>query len=289
MPGETILGSGFATHAGGKGANQAVAAARASASVTMVGRLGSDSGAAFLRAALFDDGINVDSVGTCKHDPTGTALITVADTGENTIVVVPGANALLRPVHVDDAVARGAFTHATVVMAQLEIPLDAVAAGFAAARAVGAHTILNAAPAQEIPAQLLELVDVLVVNETELRIVVGTTSTKPQDWANDLLRVGSIGTIVLTLGDQGVVFATRSSPDGGWVADSVPGHPVEVVDSTAAGDTFCGYLAAALADGQELGPACALANAAAAMACTKAGAQPSIPRLDEVRAFVSHR
>lgn len=280
MPGETLLGTDFATHPGGKGANQAVAAARAGASVAMIGRLGPDSGADLLRGVLDQAGVNTSSIGTCKHDPTGTALITVSDAGENTIVVVPGANAMLRRVHVDDAVAAGVFAGARIVLAQLEIPLDVVLAGFEAAKKVGAQTIMNAAPAQVLPVDVLALTDILVVNETELAVVVGTDSTDPSAWP----AIGAVSTIVLTLGEQGVVFGR---PGGGNVeAGSVPGLSVSVVDTTAAGDTFCGYLAAGLASGASLAESCRRANAAAALACTKAGAQPSIPQAADVGVFL---
>ena len=286
LPGETLLGSGLATHSGGKGANQAVAASRAGASVAMIGRIGADSGADLLRHELTNAGVDISSIGTCQHDPTGTALITVADTGENTIIVVPGANALLRSVHVDDAFAAGVFDDARVVLAQLEIPLAAVRAGLVAGRSVGARTILNAAPSQPLPDDILDLVDVLVVNEREFADLVGVASIDPLHWPT----IGAVSTVVLTRGADGVVFG----PPGPVGADghdpelgSLCGYRVSVVDTTAAGDTFCGYLAAALADGQSLSAACRLANAAAALACTKAGAQPSIPVLDDVRAYLA--
>jgi ribokinase len=278
-PGETLIGTGFATHPGGKGANQAVAVGRAGSSVSMIGRVGPDSGAALLRETLTDAHVDITAIGTCKHDPTGTALITVSSVGENTIVVVPGANSMLRPVHIEDAANTGVFGAAKVVLCQLEIPLDCVVAAFTAARSVGARTILNAAPAQVLTNQVLDLVDVLVVNETELAVAGGSALTDPAQWHP----LGSVSTIVLTLGDRGVVFGTPGTGEG---SGSLAGYKVNVVDTTAAGDTFCGYLAAGLALGQSVGDACAVANAAAALACTKAGAQPSIPTADEVEFFL---
>ena len=275
-PGETLLGSDFSTHPGGKGANQAVAAARAGASVAMVGRLGTDAGAELLRSELAKAGVDISSIGRCTHDPTGTALITVADSGENTIIVVPGANAKLRPVHIDDAAA--VFAHARVVMAQLEIPLDVVTASFARGRSVGAVTILNAAPSRLLDPTLLDLVDILVVNETELLETVGVASLDPRDWPV----VGSVKTIVVTIGREGVVFGASGS-----TGTSVPGHPIDPVDTTAAGDTFCGYLAAGIAAGLGLEATCKRANAAAAVACLRAGAQPSIPNAAAVDAFLA--
>lgn len=287
QPGETLLGSGLATHPGGKGANQAVAASRAGASVAMIGRLGADSGAEFLRRELVSAGVDITPIGTCQHDPTGTALITVTDTGENTIIVVPGANGLLQAAHVDDALVAGVFDGAKVVLVQLEIPLAAVRAGLMAARSVGARTMLNAAPSQPLPADIVQLVDVLVVNEGEFFDLVGSSSVDPVDWPP----IGGVATVVLTLGPGGVVFGAPGVAAAGErdpaSSGSLPGYRIEVVDTTAAGDTLCGYLAAALAQGQTLNAACRLANAAAALACTKPGAQPSIPFLDDVLHFLA--
>ena len=280
VPGETLLGTGFATHAGGKGANQAVAAARAEASTALIGRMGADSGADFLRAELTAAGVDIAGVGTCRHDPTGTAIITVADSGENTIVVVPGANALVRDAHVDDAIATGLLTAARVVMAQLEIPLGVVRHGFEAAHRNGAITMLNAAPMTVLPPELLAVTDVLVVNETELEQLTGSPSTSFAEAQWSVL--GSITEVVVTLGGDGAVVLRRVGE-----TVRVDGYVVEVVDTTGAGDTFCGYLAAAIAAGVDFTAAVGHANAAAALACTKAGAQPSIPTAVEVAAFVS--
>ena len=289
IPGETVLGTNLATHPGGKGANQAVAAARAGASVAMVGRLGSDSGADLLRSEMTRSGIDVSSVGTCTHHPTGTALITVSESGENTIVVVPGANAMLRPVHVDDALAAGVFVGARVVLVQLEIELATVVSALHAGKSVGASTILNAAPSVCLPDGVLDLVDVLVVNESEFASIVGGHATLDSSMWPPL---GAVSTIVLTLGADGVVFGPPGvdeavSTGAVTARRSLPGYAVAVVDTTAAGDTFCGYLASGLAGGLSLAEACSRANAAAAHACTKAGAQPSIPFVDDVLSFMS--
>ncbi len=280
VPGETLLGTGFATHAGGKGANQAVAAARAGARTALIGRMGPDGGADFLQGALTAAGVDISAVGTCRHDPTGTAVITVADSGENTIVVVTGANAMLRPVHIDDAVEDGLFDDVRVAMAQLEVPLEVVRHAFEIARLRGAITMLNAAPMTVLPTDLLAVTDVLVVNETELEQLTGSSSASLDDarWA----ALGAVSSVVLTLGGDGAVVLRR-----GQAAVTTPGHQVEVVDTTAAGDTFCGYLAASLADGEAVDAAVIRANAAAALACTKDGAQPSIPTADEVRALLA--
>ena len=280
VPGETLLGTGFATHAGGKGANQAVAAARAGARTVLIGRMGHDGGADVLRSALTAAGVDISAVGTCRHDPTGTAVITVADSGENTIVVVPGANALLRTEHVDDAIGAGLFDDVRVVIAQLEVSLDVVRHGFAIAKRRGAITMLNAAPMTELSPELLAVTDVLVVNETELEQLTGSSSASFDDarWST----LGAVSSVVLTLGGDGAVVLRRSH-----ASVTTPGHRVEVVDTTAAGDTFCGFLAASLADGEALDAGVIRANAAAALACTKAGAQPSIPTADEVRGLLA--
>ncbi len=278
VPGETLLGSGFATHAGGKGANQAVAAARAGAATALIARLGADGAADFLRAQLGEAGVDISSVGTCRHDPTGTAIITVADSGENTIVVVAGANATLRTEHVDDAEAAGLFAGVQVVMAQLEIPLAVVRHGFTTAKRHGCTTMLNAAPMAPLPPDLLAVTDVLVVNETELEQLTGSDISHfdGHRWST----LGSVAIVVVTLGADGARALRR---DGATIG--VPGHVVEVVDTTAAGDTFCGYLAASIARGDELADAIGVANAAAALTCTKPGAQPSIPTAANVVAF----
>lgn len=280
VPGETLLGTGFATHAGGKGANQAVAAARAGARTVLIGRMGHDGGADVLRSALTAAGVDISAVGTCRHDPTGTAVITVADSGENTIVVVPGANALLRTEHVDDAIGAGLFDDVRVAIAQLEVSLDVVRHGFAIAKRRGAITMLNAAPMTELSPELLAVTDVLVVNETELEQLTGSSSASFDDarWST----LGAVSSVVLTLGGDGAVVLRRTH-----VAVTTPGHRVKVVDTTAAGDTFCGFLAASLADGESLDAGVIRANAAAALACTKAGAQPSIPTADEVRGLLA--
>lgn len=280
LPGETLLGTNFATHAGGKGANQAVAAARAGTATALIARMGSDGGAAFLRGELSGAGVDISTVGTCRHDPTGTAVITVADSGENTIVVVPGANAKLRNEHIDDAVESGLFVGAKVVMAQLEIPLDVVRHGFAIARSIGATTMLNAAPMTDLGPDLLAVTDILVVNETELEQLTGSSAVTfdADRWA----RLGAIHSVVITLGAEGAVVVHR---DGS--TERVAGFVVDVVDTTAAGDTFCGYLGASLSEGSPLDHAVLRANAAAALACTEAGAQPSIPSAAEVARFLA--
>lgn len=271
-PGETILGTDFAVHRGGKGANQAVAASRAGAEVWMIGRLGNDVNAELLRSGLREDRVGDKFVGNCKHDPSGTALITVDAGGENTIVVVPGSNALLRPVHVDDAAEAGVFASAKVVLAQLEVPLDCVKTGFEHGRKNSTINVLNAAPARELAADVLALVDVLVVNEHELALVTGT-----QDREAALIGARAhVRWVALTLGSLGARLV------GPETDVAVAAHKVQVVDTTGAGDAFCGAFCAALAAGQTMEQSLFEANAAGALATTRAGAQPSLPDANEI-------
>lgn len=305
-PGETVLGDGVATFRGGKGANQAVAAARAGAAVRMVGRVGADAAGVTLTDGLRADGIDVTQVGVCKHDPSGTALIVVASNGgENSIVVVPGANAKLRPVHVDDASAAGVFRSdggTGVLLTQLEIPLETVARALELGRAEGLTTILNAAPANAAVRTLLAAVDVLVVNEHELALAAGNrladddadgrgdddTESRGDDDTDghgDLdagvaTILAIVPAVIVTLGSQGVLVADRHG------VERIAAHQVEVLDTTGAGDAFCGVLAASLAAGLDLRQAAIRANAAGALATTKAGAQPSAPTAAAVDALL---
>ena len=281
-PGETILGTGVAEYPGGKGANQAVAAARDGATVRMIARIGGDDRGAKLRDALESEGIDVSQVGVCNHDPTGLALITVDDAGENTIVVVSGANHKIRGVHISDAVDAGALGGVTVLLAQLECPLDVVTRSFDAARANHVVTVLNAAPAIPLDEGVLALVDVLVVNEHELSIVTGVAERGVA--IERALRF--VPSVVVTLGAMGTTFATRSS-DGSIIQREVGAFAVTPVDTTAAGDAFCGVLAVALARGESLGAAVVRANAAGALATTRAGAQPSLPTFDEIESLIA--
>ena len=272
-PGETILGETVATFAGGKGANQAVAAARAGGTVSMVGRVGADAAGTALTGGLRAEGIDVDHVGICQHDPSGTALIVVAtDSGENTIVVVAGANAKLRPVHVQDAFAGRGAHNGGVLLAQLEVPLPSVLRALELGRDRKMTTILNAAPATAGLGSLLPLVDLLVVNEHELGVASGVEGMD----AGVAKLLGLVPAVIVTLGSDGALVTDR----GG--TDRIAAHAVEPVDTTGAGDAFCGVLAAAIAAGLDLRAAARRANAAGALATTKAGAQPSAPTADSI-------
>lgn len=257
-PGETVTGTTVAHADGGKGANQAVAAARAGASVRMVGCVGRDDGGARLVSGLRAEGIDVSAVDVVSDAPTGVAIVTVAS-GENTIVVVPGANAHVRPVPLD-------LDAGDVVVGQLETPLEATAAAFAEARSVGAITVLNPAPAAAVPDEVLALVDHLVVNEHEIAIVLGVSADEAQA-DPDAVRRATTATVHLTLGAAGAVAVT---PDE---VVTVPGEVVEVVDTTGAGDCFVGWLAAGIAESIPLAEAVRRANTAAAQSVTRPAAR----------------
>ena len=268
-PGETVLGSGYFEAPGGKGLNQAVAAARSGARTAFVGRVGHDAAGDALLGVLFADRIDARAVDRCDA-PTGRAMIAVGDDGENSIVVVPGANATL------DAAALGihgsVVAAASVVLVQLEIPLDTVLEVLSVARAVGATTIVNPAPAQPLSRELLGLVDVLVPNEHEVALLGGAAS---------LLSAG-VGTVVVTEGPRGARLVTT---DG---EEHVPPFSVTPIDTTAAGDSFCGALAARLAAGHRLLDALRWSCAAGALATTRAGAVPSIPTAEAIEALVTN-
>lgn len=259
-PGETVLSTGFATHAGGKGNNQATAAARAGAATTFVGAFGDDDNGARLRASLTDSGVR--PLVRTSAEPTGTALITVSATGENAIVVNAGANATLTDLTPEE---RSAIAGADLVLMQLEIPLETV---LAAATIASGRVVLNAAPAQPLPHELLAAVDLLIVNEHEAALLGG---------AEHLLTV--VPALVVTLGAKGALVRTRDT------STEVPGISVDVVDTTGAGDTFCGALVAALDERVPLDEAVRFATVAAALSVRRAGAVPAIPTREEIDDF----
>ena len=268
-PGETVLGRDFKTFPGGKGANQAVACARAGGAVThMLLALGDDAFAVPLEASLQGAGVQLHRV-RVKDQATGTAFICVSDDAENAITVAPGANLALRAA---DLPPLDGFSH---LLLQLEIPLEAVLAYAAAARARGVKVVLNAAPAQRLPSELLALVDVLIVNEGELAVVSGHQG----GMAECLDRI-AVSNVVVTLGRRGCCARTES----GFLTQTA--FEVVAVDTTGAGDTFCGALVAALSQGCGWPEALRTASAAGALACTRLGAQASIPTRSEVLDFL---
>ena len=275
-PGETVLGGEFATAAGGKGANQAVAAARAGGKVTFVARVGRDMFGDQAIAGFQRDGVSTDFVFRESAAPSGVALIFVAKNGENSIAVAGGANQKLSPADVRKA--RKAIAHANVVVVQLETPLETVRAAVELAAGAGVQVILNPAPAQKLPGGLLRLVSVLTPNETEAELLTGIAvrdeATAAQ--AADRLLARGVQTVILTLGARGAFVATAMAKR------LVSGFRMKAVDTTAAGDVFNGALAVALGEARPLLDAVRFANAAAAISVTRLGAQPSAPRRDEI-------
>jgi ribokinase len=271
-----VLGSALLRAEGGKGANQAVAAARAGSEVVFVGRVGDDDAGAHLVQGLQVDGVSVDQVTVDAASPTGTALISVDGDGENTVVVIPGANSAVSPADVERA--RSAIDRSSVVVLQLEIPIETVAYAAALGRAAGATVILNPAPAAALPRELLRTVDVLVPNAEEVARLSGVGAPfDPASAARMLLDTGA-HTVVVTLGAGGAVIVTHDSE-----RDVAP-FLARAVDTTGAGDAFVGNLAHALDQGQSLAPAVRFASAAAALSVQREGAQPSMPRGTETRA-----
>lgn len=275
-PGETLSATGMARFHGGKGSNQAVAAARAGACVALVGAVGADAAGQAARALWAEEGIDVASVSTLDDVPTGEALILVDARGENEIVILAGANA-----SVPEDLAVAAVAGAVLLVAQLETPVAVTEAAFRAARARGIPTVLNAAPARVLPNALLALSDILVVNETEAALLLACTA--PPDALAKALAPGHARGVVLTAGAAGAYWAGR---DGGFV--HAPAIPATVVDSTGAGDAFIGAFAAALAQGSLVDAALRRGVAGGSLACRRAGAVPSLPYLAEIEAAAPH-
>jgi len=280
-PGETLLGGEFTIAAGGKGANQAVGAARAGGSVSFIARVGKDMFGQQAVAGFVRDGIEVGHVVYDRRSPSGVALIFVAKDGENSIAVASGANGKLSAADVRKA--KGAFAGAGVVVMQLETPLETVAAAVELAAKAGVRVILNPAPARELPDSLLRLVSILTPNESEAEFLSGvkvSDESTASEAAGKLLGRG-VQTVVITLGARGAFIASAGE------RRLVPGFKVEAVDTTAAGDIFNGTLAVALTEGQPLAAAVRFANAAAALSVTRLGAQPSAPRRKEIERFLA--
>ncbi len=279
-PGETILGGTFATAAGGKGANQAVAAARAGGEVSFIARVGDDMFGAQAVSGFEADNINVDYVLTDPKKPSGVALIYVDECGENSIGVASGANAGLSPGDVSEAAAE--IRSADILLMQLETPLETIHKAAAIAGEAGVRVILNPAPSCPLDDNLLSILSVITPNESEAELLTGipvTDIASAEAAAAALLQRG-VEVVIITLGKQGAFVKTKN------LSEAISGFEVEAVDATAAGDVFNGSLSVALAEGKPLQKAVRFANAAAALSVTKLGAQPSAPGRKEIQAFL---
>ena len=275
-PGETACGTAFYKGFGGKGANQAVAAARLGAHVAFVGCVGADDFGKAIREELLRQGVGVTHLKTDPERPTGTAVILVDDAAENAIVGVPGANLGLTP---DDMEAAAALLRSSAfILAPCETMIETITAAFRIAHDAGRMCILNPAPARELPDELLRMIDVVVPNETELRMLTGRTTDSLDDVvaAAKVLRFRGPEVAIVTLGNRGALVVNA----GGY--EHLPGVPVTAVDTSGAGDAFCGALVAALAERKSLLDAARRANIVAARSVTRPGTQASYPRRTEI-------
>ncbi|HUS74223.1 MAG TPA: ribokinase [Sedimentisphaerales bacterium] len=279
--GETILGGDFIMAPGGKGANQAVAAAKLGAQVFFIAKLGDDIFGSQSLNNFKKEGVNTKYVLQTREAPSGVALIMVDGDGNNLIVVAPGANQNLSPEDVKEAESDIASSGALV--AQLEVPIETIEFAAGLANKSNVPFILDPAPAQKLSPQLLNMVDVLTPNETEAQILTGV-EVKDQESAGaaaqKLLECG-VKNVILTMGADGYLTASNEG------TEFVPAKKVKAADSTAAGDAFTGSLAVGLAQGKTLSEAALFANNVAALSVTKMGAQPSMPTLQEVESFIS--
>lgn len=282
VPGETIMGDDFNIFPGGKGANQAVAASRAGANVTFITKVGNDDFGKNAISGYEKENINTDNIIVDPNVPSGVAVIIVEKmTGQNSIVVASGANNTLSIDEIEQC--KKIIAETDVLLVQLEIPLAIVEFSLRIASENGVRTILNPAPALHLGDHILNLVDVITPNETETQILTGInpiTFSKMEEAASLLLSKVKEA-VLITLGVKGIYYNSKKG-DG----DLIPGIKVEAIDTTAAGDVFNGYFAAALASGKNYEDAILLANKAAAISVTRPGAQPSIPRISEVNMYV---
>ncbi len=279
-PGETILGGNYLQALGGKGANQAVAAARLGAEVTFIGRLGEDMLGDASVAAYHKEGICTDFIFRDRNAPSGVALIMVDQHGENIIAVAMGANAELSPA--DITASESAFRSADFLLVQMEIPMETIVAAVQMASRYHVPVILNPAPAQILPESLTGCIDYLTPNQTEIfRLVKNSPGADPIEAAHYLKSELKVKKVIITLGKRGVQIVDDKP-------SMVPAFSVQSVDTTGAGDAFNGGLAVALARGMALEAAAKYANAVAALSTTRQGAQPSMPTKEAVEEFLSH-
>ncbi|CAM7616069.1 MULTISPECIES: ribokinase [Citrobacter] len=282
-PGETVTGNHYQVAFGGKGANQAVAAGRSGANIAFIACTGDDDIGSSIRQQLASDNINVDPVSVIDGEPTGVALIFVNGEGENVIGIHAGANAALSPARVEAQ--RERIAEASALLMQLESPIDSVLAAANIAHENHTTVVLNPAPARVLSDELLALVDIITPNETEAEKLTGIRVENDEDAAKAalVLHKKGIDTVLITLGSRGVWASVKGE------GQRVPGFKVEAVDTIAAGDTFNGALIAALLEDKALSDAIRFAHAAAAIAVTRKGAQPSVPWREEIEAFLGQQ
>ncbi|MGJ7346178.1 ribokinase [Morganella morganii] len=282
-PGETVIGKQYQTAFGGKGANQAVACGRSGADITFIACVGDDAIGAEILAQLQRDRIHIAAVSVVPEAATGVAMIFVNEDGENVIGISAGANAALTPEHF--APYKGLVEQSDALLMQLESPLETVIAAAQAAKNHQTRVILNPAPARELPDSLLKLVDVITPNETEAEKLTGISVSDETGAARaaQVLHDKGIGQVLITLGSRGVWLSVNGE------GRRIPGFKVNAVDTIAAGDTFNGAYVTALLEGKPADEAVRFAHAAAAIAVTRRGAQPSVPWRREIDAFLAER
>ena len=282
-PGETLLGYSYHIAYGGKGANQAVAAARLGAKVNFIGCIGNDDIGRAMRNAFALDGINTNPIITVNNEMTGIAMIQVSDSGENSIVISAGANAYLDESQVEDS--KQEIIDSDYLLMQLETPLPGIIQAAELDKENGTKVILNPAPAQTLPDELLKNLDIITPNETEAEILTGIRVTDEQSAVKSatVFHAKGIETVLITLGSKGVYVSQQGK------GEIVPGFRVQAVDTTAAGDTFNGAFVTALLEDKPLAQAIRFAHAAAALSVTKKGAQPSIPTRKETLEFLAQQ
>lgn len=282
-PGETVTGSHYQVAFGGKGANQAVAAGRSGANIAFIACTGDDDIGERVRKQLASDNIDITPVSVISGEATGVALIFVNAEGENVIAIHAGANAALSPALVEAQHDR--IAQASALLMQLESPIESVLAAAKIARRHNTTVALNPAPARELPDELLSLVDIITPNETEAEKLTGIRVENDEDAAkaSQVLHAKGIHTVLITLGSRGVWSSVNGE------GQRVPGFKVDAVDTIAAGDTFNGALITALLEETPLPEAIRFAHAAAAIAVTRKGAQPSVPWREEIEAFLGQQ
>ena len=278
QPGETMMGHSFMTNHGGKGANQVVAAARLEGDTAFIGKVGDDQFGHSTIEMMKQEGIDVTGLTVTSEQPSGVALITTVASGENSIIIDSGANGVLSPA--DIQAAEGLFENAGIVLLQLETPVDTVTEAAALGKKHGAYVVLNPAPApkEPLPEALLKNVDLLIPNETEAGYISGVNISGDEDIPAAMTEIQKLGVkdVIITVGSRGVCARI----DGEVV--NVPAFKVKAVDTKAAGDTFCGALCVALANGKPLVEAIRFGCKASSISVTRRGAQMSMPRLSEI-------